>query len=123
MIRSVGRGTTRTAASKIVKNGFRAGADDAVFFAEEFATAREFAQLAAIERGATGATVLRLQVPTSMAKQLQRGVIGEFRGAPFVDIAGGTGFEQVLVGSGRGAFNAAIKSGMVRIERIPVGAF
>lgn len=109
-------GTTGSAASRIARNGFRLGADAAAFFAEDFATAQHFALDTAAARGATNATVLRFQVPKSVFEQLQRGVIGEFRGLPFVDIPASSGFELILQGDVN-AFNEAI-SGM---RRIPVG--
>jgi hypothetical protein len=113
-------GTTRSAASRILANGFRAGSDGAVFFAEDFATAEHFASVISRERGAA-ATVLRLRVPSNVASQLQRGVIGEFRGLRFVDLPGGTGFEQILLGESLGGFNAALKSGSIQVGRIPIG--
>jgi len=116
-------GTTRAAAMRIAGNGFKAGFDGAVFFAEDFATASEFAKMAAVERGATSAMVVRLQVPKNIAAALERGVIGEFRGAPFVDIAGGSGFEQILMREELTEFNSAMKSGVIAVSRAPVGGF
>jgi hypothetical protein len=111
-------GTTRNAASKIARGGFRAGADGAVFFAEDFATAEEFAKNAAAARSATGAVVVRFQVPEAVAARLQRGVIGEFRGLPFADIYGSSGYERILLDD-VGGFNNAMRN----VTRIKVGNF
>jgi hypothetical protein len=108
-------GTTRSAASRILQTGFRLGKDGAVFFAEDFATAEQFASEMAARRLAS-ATVLRLRVSSSIALQLQRGVIGEFRGLSFVDVPGGTGFERILLRESLGEFNAAMKSGAISVD-------
>jgi hypothetical protein len=85
-------------------------------------TLAEPPELAAASRGAQ-ATVLRLRVPSSIASQLKRGVIGEFRDLRFVDVARGTGFERILFDEWLTGFNAAMKRGAIGVSRIPVGGF
>jgi hypothetical protein len=114
-------GTTANAASRIVRNGFRLGKDGAVFLAEDFSTAREFARLARSERGAAAATVLRLTMPESVAAGLERGTLGAFRGAPALDIPGGTGYERILLGGQLSKFNGAMQSGVIQMQRLPIG--
>jgi hypothetical protein len=108
-------GTTGNVASKIIKNGFRAGDDGTVFFAEDFPTAEHFARETAAGRGAGSRTVLSVKVPAEVANALERGTIGEHRGLRFVDVPGGSGYERILTGD-TGAFNASIHS--IRHTRI-----
>jgi hypothetical protein len=114
-------GTTPSAASRIVQTGFRLGKDGAVFLAEDFSTAASFAREAAAKRGATGATVLRLTMPESVAAGLERGTLGAFRGAPMLDISGGTGYERILLGGQLRGFNGAMQSGVIQVQRLRLG--
>jgi hypothetical protein len=128
---TVFHGTTSNRASKITGSafydarGFRPGVDSAVYFAEDFATAHHFALEAAASTGAKRATVLKLTMPRSVAGQsglLYRRPLGQYRGAPQIDIPGGTGHERVL--SGRGSidlFNASMEQGVVGVQRLRIG--
>jgi hypothetical protein len=61
-------------------------------------------------------TVIQFDVPKSMSGMFQRGFIGEFRGAPFIDI--GTGHELLLSGAANVLiFNAAILTQTIRVKR------
>jgi RHS repeat-associated protein len=115
-------GTTPSAAARIAAGGFRAAGTDAVFFGEELATARFFGHMAALQRGTSGAyTVLRFEVPSGMAGLFERGAIGAFRGVRFADIAGSSGMEAMLMGRNIGAFNAALRSGAIGVQRLRFG--
>jgi RHS repeat-associated protein len=119
-------GTTPSSASRIVSGGFRGGSrGGAVFFAEDYATAEHFALEAMTSRGAKGATVMQFDVPSELAGSLsfERGVIGEYRGLRFVDIPGGTGYEQILTGSSIEKFNIGMKQGQIGTTRLRVGRF
>lgn len=116
-------GTSASRAARIVKRGFRAGADGAVYFAEDFATAEHFAESAQFATGARSATVIRLHMPKSIAANFERGTLGAFRGAPAIDILGGTGFERILFKDSISSFNEAIRKGVVQVSRLRVGAF
>jgi RHS repeat-associated protein len=111
-------GTTASSAARILEKGFRAGADNAVYFAEDFATAAHFAREAMAARGALGGTVLKLTVPFDIAARLQRGVLGAARGAPPIDILGGTGQELILRAPQLGPFNSAIMEGAISTTRL-----
>jgi hypothetical protein len=91
-----------------------AGRWRAVPHTEDFATAKHFAPEAFAARSAKGATVIRFQVPASVAAGLERDVIGRFREAPFVDIFGGSGFERILTGPVQ-EFNQSIQD-LVRLR-------
>ncbi|HUB68501.1 MAG TPA: RHS repeat-associated core domain-containing protein [Candidatus Methylacidiphilales bacterium] len=116
-------GTTSNAASKILSGGFRPGADGAVFFGEDFSTAQHFGLEAIAENGASSGKVLSFQVPADLADQLgltSRNVLGEFRGAPTIDIPNGSGFERILQGNNIDAFNQALRSGQITTRTIPI---
>ncbi len=113
-------GTTADAAGAILRDGLRAGADEAVFFAEDYATAAHFAQEAAAEAGGSaGRQVLGYVVQDDLAGSLglaERELLGEFRGAPPIDIPGGSGFERILSGSNVSLFNQAVISGEILVK-------
>jgi RHS repeat-associated protein len=117
-------GTTANAAGSILDGGFRAGADNAVFFGEDFATARYFGEERIAETGASSGQVLRYTVPQSLAEDIglaERHVLGEFRGAPPIDIPHASGFERILQGGNIGLFNQAVRSGQIAVKVFRIG--
>ncbi len=110
-------GTTRAAATRIIDRGFRPGYDGAVYLGEDLATANYFATEAVAERGAISGTILTLRVPQSLASSFGMGLIGEARGARFVDIPGGTGFERIVAGDALDALNSGIRNGLIDVRR------
>jgi RHS repeat-associated protein len=113
-------GTTRSAASKILNNGFRGGPDNTVFFAEDFPTAKFFGQMKMAENSASSGQVLSFSMPKSLARDLgltSRELQGEFRGFPPTDIAGGSGFERILKGNSIDQFNQALGNGQIVVRR------
>jgi hypothetical protein len=116
-------GTTSSAARNILNGGFRAGADNAVFLGEDFSTARFFGESRIAETGAKSGQVLRYTMPQSLAEELgltSRQVLGEFRGAPPIDIPGGSGFERIMTGRNIDAFNQAVKAGQISVKPIRI---
>lgn len=65
-------------------------------------------------------SVISLDVPSSLAEKFERGVIGEARGAPFVDVPGSTGFERIVSGDLLDAVNQGIANGTMRISRFRI---
>lgn len=116
-------GTTTNAASKILRNGFRAGGDGAVFFGEDFQTAKFFGERRMAESGARSGQVLQYTMSHSLADKLgltSRQVLGEFRNAPWVDIPGASGFERILNGDDIGAFNDAVRDGRITVAPVRI---
>lgn len=63
-------------------------------------------------------------MPQSLAEDLgltERQVLGEFRGAPPIDIPGGSGFERILGGWNVDAFNQALQGGQISVKPIRIG--
>jgi RHS repeat-associated protein len=121
-------GTTRSAAWRIMAEGFRSGPDGAVFLAEDLATAEDFGDVAVRNRLAASGTVLKLEVPKSLAADLNqtgdlfRSRVGAFRGITRqFEIPGGSGFEHVLLEDGLDRFNAGMKSGAIRVTPLRLG--
>jgi len=117
-------GTTTSAGRRIVNGEFRAGVDNAVFFGEDFSTARFFGEARIAETGASSGQVLRFNMPRSLAKDLgltSRQVLGEYRGAPPIDIPGSTGYEMLLMGDKVGLFNQAVRSGQISVKQTRIG--
>lgn len=117
-------GTTTSAARNILGGGFRAGEDNAVFFGEDFSTAKFFGESRIAETGANSGQVLRYTMPQSLAEDLgltSRQVLGEFRGAPPIDIPGSSGFERILNGGNIDAFNQAVRGGQISVKPIRIG--
>jgi RHS repeat-associated protein len=121
-------GTTSNRASKIVGSqyqkarGFRP-TGGSVFFAEDMATARHYADVARTSTGASSATIMELKIPRSLAEEtglMNRSVIGADLGLPFEDIPGGTGFERVLPKDQLQIFNQALLGGTVETRRLRV---
>ena len=62
-------------------------------------------------------------MPQSLAENLglaSRQVLGEFRGAPPIDIPGGSGFERILGGGNINAFNQAVRDGQIFAKPIRI---
>ena len=117
-------GTSSSRASGIVANGFRPGADGAVFFAKESNTAFHFARASAAVTGARSVTAIEFTMPRSLAQDfglLDRQLIGEFRGLPWVDVPGGTGFERIMTGNKIDAFNQALQNRSIAVRRLRGG--
>jgi RHS repeat-associated protein len=114
-------GTSSNRASKIVRLGFR-GPD--VFFAEDIATARVFGHEAAGRTGARSVTVIRFEIPISIATAagigpLSRERIGFDYGLGTPDIFGGTGFERVMRSMGQVLiFNGALIKKDIKATRL-----
>jgi hypothetical protein len=111
--------TTTSAARNILKTGFRPGFDNAVFFGEDFATAEHFGLEAATESRGASEAILRYTVPKSLAQDLgltEQRVLGEFRGAPPIDIPNSSGFERILIGDNIQQFNQAVRSGQISVK-------
>jgi hypothetical protein len=116
-------GTTSSAASKILKGGFRGGSDAAAFFAEEFATALHFGGEAMAARSAQSGSILAFKMSPSTAEELglgTRSVLGEFRGLRPTDIPGASGYERILLEENLAAFNQALKSGRISIRTFKI---
>jgi hypothetical protein len=117
----VSRTVSLCSAARIVANGFRPGRPDAaVFFAEDRATAEFFANNVTVDRSGTNPVVMKFVVPNSIAGEMQRGVIGEFRGFKFVDVAGSNGMERIMTGDMIDLFNAAMQDGTIQVFRIRI---
>jgi hypothetical protein len=110
--------TTASRAARIVACGFRQGVDGTVYFAEDFATAEYFAREMYCGNSAAGATetVLKVTMPASMARLLERGAIGAARNTVFVVV--GTGFELMLSREFLPASNAGMRDGMIGVTRL-----
>jgi RHS repeat-associated protein len=111
-------GTTKSATGKLLNGGFRANVD-AVFFAEDYATANYFGLDRVAETGARSGYVLRYNLPQSLARELGlnvRSYIGEFRGLRPVDIPSGSGFERILMPGKINAFNKGVQSGQITVK-------
>jgi hypothetical protein len=135
-------GTTSKKASKIVGNeihkreGFRAGPDGRVYFAEDVATARFFATGRAAEADVVAAqfenpngkpkfiTVVELEIEDELASEFGLGhedrlPLGEATGQHFPDVAGGSGFERMISHEeDLQNLNAAMASGKISVRRL-----
>lgn len=112
-------------ASKIGTDGFRKGADGAVYFGEEMATSSHFALEAAARTGARSSTVIEFTIPKSLAGELgllERSTLGGFRGAPPIDIPFASGYERLLTGRNINLFNEAMEAGQITTRRLRLGA-
>ena len=98
-------------------------------FAEEVSTARHFAfekSSQTIPHQPSALTVIEFQVPRSLANDVgiafpDRLPLGEHFNLPFVDIAGGSGFERILTSpSAVARFNEALKSGVIKPRRLRI---
>ncbi len=116
-------GTSSSRAKKILEKGFRPErADDAVFFAEDKATAELFAVTTKPVKGKMpphSFTLMIFDIPDELANELfERGAIGEFRGVRRICLPNSSGYEQIL--NGREAidkFNAALKGNIIQLLR------
>jgi hypothetical protein len=100
--------------------GFRPGVDDAVYLAEDFRTAEFFAKTTPSFGGQMpkSLTVIEMRMSSSVAEELtQRGFIGEFRGARFIQ-PGTSPYERILVGDNIHRFNDLLRQGLIQVRRI-----
>ena len=91
------------------------------YFAEDFSTAEYFAfesiaKYMPDQQTPKSLTVIEFKIPKQLAGDMglfKRNPIGAMEGMPFVDIAGGTGFERILSGEGLKKFNDALRQGII----------
>ena len=120
---TVYHGTTNSAARSIMSDGFRPGSDGAVFLAEEYPTAQYFGMERIAETGANSGQVLRFTVPGGLADQIgltNRSLLGDFRGAPPIDIPNSSGFERILQGPNISIFNEALQAGQITVKPLTI---
>jgi RHS repeat-associated protein len=101
-------GTSPSAAASIQANGFRAGLDGTVFFAEEAHTAKYFGGMAS-----SNPVLMMFKMSQKTAEKIgfERGELGIARGAMNPDIPNGSGYELMLEGQAITRFNEAWSNG------------